>query len=227
MLETQTDKRRQARPLSTMLRDPASRGRWETRALFALALLAVPLISATGLALPLPPTVERVAASLVPWSPTAEPSDMLLRPRNGRIRPSAAERRRHAAQARSADGAGASARPEASSSPARLEASSRSPEAPRVQAPSRDSKPRTAGRGARGGSKGSGAQHERGRDGKGPGNGSSTSHEGGSDGRGGGSQQNDPGQGAKRSGKSSEGGSSGGGHSGTSGSGSSKKDDRG
>jgi hypothetical protein len=42
--------------------------RWE-RALIVLAVcLPVPVFAATGLSIPLPPTVERLAAALVPWA---------------------------------------------------------------------------------------------------------------------------------------------------------------
>ena len=44
---------------------------WE-RALIVLAVcLPVPVLAATGLSIPLPSTVERLAAALVPWADTA------------------------------------------------------------------------------------------------------------------------------------------------------------
>lgn len=46
--------------------------RWE-RALIALAVcLPVPVLAATGLSVPLPATVERLAAALVPWADAAK-----------------------------------------------------------------------------------------------------------------------------------------------------------
>jgi hypothetical protein len=67
---------------SQHLASPASRApRWE-RLLVVLGIcLPVPLFAATGLTIPLPATVERLAAALVPWVETAmvDPNGALLR----------------------------------------------------------------------------------------------------------------------------------------------------
>lgn len=61
--------------------------RWE-RALIVLAVcLPVPVFAATGLSIPLPPTVERLAAALVPWADAAsfEADEWLTLGANGTI----------------------------------------------------------------------------------------------------------------------------------------------
>jgi hypothetical protein len=56
-------------------RPARTRGRLE-RTLVVLAIcLPVPLLALTGLSLPLPATVERLAAALVPWSQTSSVAD--------------------------------------------------------------------------------------------------------------------------------------------------------
>lgn len=67
---------------SQQLASPAPRAsRWE-RLLIVLGIcLPVPLLAATGLTIPLPATVERLAAALVPWVETAlvDPNQALVR----------------------------------------------------------------------------------------------------------------------------------------------------
>lgn len=57
---------------SQHLASPAPRApRWERLLIFFGICLPVPLLAATGLTIPLPGTVERLAAALVPWVETA------------------------------------------------------------------------------------------------------------------------------------------------------------
>lgn len=57
---------------SQHLASPAPRApRWERLLIFLGICLPVPLFAATGLTIPLPATVERLAAALVPWVETA------------------------------------------------------------------------------------------------------------------------------------------------------------
>lgn len=45
--------------------------RWESALIVLAVCLPVPVFAATGLSIPLPPTVERLAAALVPWAEEA------------------------------------------------------------------------------------------------------------------------------------------------------------
>ena len=45
--------------------------RWERLLIVLAVCLPVPVLAATGLSIPLPPTVERLAAALVPWAAAA------------------------------------------------------------------------------------------------------------------------------------------------------------
>ena len=85
---------------SLVLRTPSKRalptrfrfaGRLETLVLAAGICLPVPLLAATGLSVPLPNVVERIAAALVPWAdPVAFDADAAQGP-SGTIVPTAAE----------------------------------------------------------------------------------------------------------------------------------------
>ena len=75
-----------------------ARVRLEHLALAAGLCVPVPLLAATGLSLPLPATVERLAASLVPWAESAAgASDDIARGTSGTIISAAGERTRRGA----------------------------------------------------------------------------------------------------------------------------------
>jgi hypothetical protein len=98
---------------------PASRARVNVRSrwqcvLGALGLfLPVPLFAATGLALPLPPTVERLAAALVPWAEAAALDEPLARGLRGSVVLASGDRLSLPSRARLAN---ESSRPDAPSS---------------------------------------------------------------------------------------------------------------
>ena len=73
---------------SFALRAPSTGRRLETIAIAIGICLPVPLLAATGLSVPLPNVVERIAAALVPW---AEPAAVETAAVRGTIVPTAAE----------------------------------------------------------------------------------------------------------------------------------------
>ena len=73
------------------LRAPSTGRRLETIAIAIGICLPVPLLAATGLSVPLPNVVERIAAALVPW---AEPVAVETAALRGTIVPTAAETER-------------------------------------------------------------------------------------------------------------------------------------
>jgi hypothetical protein len=85
---------------SLVLRTPSRRalptrvrpaGRLETLAIAAVICLPVPLLAATGLSVPLPNVVERIAAALVPWADPVALDAAELDGTSGSIVPTAAE----------------------------------------------------------------------------------------------------------------------------------------
>ena len=68
-----------------------SAGRFETLAIAVGICLPIPVLAATGLSMPLPNVVERIAAALVPWAEPVALESAELKGTNGTIVPTAAE----------------------------------------------------------------------------------------------------------------------------------------